>query len=86
MRARIMGFFPRLNALALAPLGLGPENLAKHNFKSTMSQLAELNFLELRFSAKHRLEMMKNKKTLRNPERTHMSQGQVFCRSMMPDG
>ena len=44
-----------------------PENLAKPNFKSTMSQLAELNFLELRFSsnmqtnANHRSEMIKNK-------------------------
>ena len=46
-------FFPRLNPLALVPLGLGPENLAKHNFKSTVSQLAQLNFLELRFSSKH---------------------------------
>ena len=53
MRARFIGFFPRLNPLALVPLGLGPENLAKHNFKSTVSQLAQLNFLELRFSSKH---------------------------------
>jgi ribosomal protein S17E len=39
--ARFSLFFPRLNPLALVPLGLGPENLAKHNFKSTLSQLAQ---------------------------------------------
>ena len=51
MRVRFMGFIPKLNPVLLAPEGLVPENLAKHNFKPTLPQLAELNFLELRFSS-----------------------------------
>ena len=51
MRVRFMGFIPKLNLMLLAPEGLVPENLAKHNFKPTLPQLAELNFLELRFSS-----------------------------------
>jgi hypothetical protein len=78
MRARFMGFFPRLNPLALVPLGLGPKNLAKHNFKSTMSQLAELNFLELRVQlqkCKHMQTTGQNKETLKN---TQVNMGQNF--------
>ena len=70
MRARFMGFFPRLNPLALVPLGLGPKNLAKHNFKSKVSQLAGLNFLEPRFSSKHANICKPQVKTNKKPWKT----------------
>jgi hypothetical protein len=83
MRARFMGFFPRLNPLALVPLGLGPKNLAKHNFKSKVSQLAGLNFLEPRFSSKHANHRSKQ---TRNPGKHRSEDGSNMSWVMMvPD-